>query len=89
MSIDPRANAPERIAAPAPLPHISRGALKRVKNPIRAPTDCRYCGDEVHLVCNSEIYNGRGYGDWPYGVVSRKPRNFRQPINMACLALGR
>ena len=23
------------------------------------------------------------------GVVSRKPRNFRQPINMACLALGR
>lgn len=24
-----------------------------------------------------------------YGVVSRKPRNFRQPINMACLALGR
>ena len=23
------------------------------------------------------------------GDVSRKPRNFRQPINMACLALGR
>nr|EIU2718324.1 DEAD/DEAH box helicase family protein [Pseudomonas aeruginosa]EIU2863521.1 DEAD/DEAH box helicase family protein [Pseudomonas aeruginosa] len=33
-------------------------------------------GFDVYSMCNE-------------GVVSRKPRNFRQPINMACLALGR
>ncbi|OFS73859.1 hypothetical protein HMPREF3173_10260 [Pseudomonas sp. HMSC08G10] len=69
MPIDPRANAPERIAAPAPLPHVSRRALKRVKNPLPAPCECRYCGDQVDLVCNSEIYNGRSYGDWPYAYL--------------------
>ncbi|MBD1589497.1 zinc-finger-containing protein [Pseudomonas typographi] len=69
MQIDPRANAPERIAAPAPLPHVSRRALKRVKNPLPAPTDCRYCGEEVRLVRNSEIYNGRSYGDWPFAYL--------------------
>jgi len=69
MSIDPRANAPERIAAPAPLPHVSRRALKRVKNPLPIPTACRYCGDSVVLVNNSEIYNGRTYGDWPYAYL--------------------
>lgn len=69
MPIDPRANAPERIAAPAPLPHISRRALKRVKNPLPIPTDCRYCGGCVELVSNSEIYNGREYGDWPYAYL--------------------
>lgn len=69
MQIDPRANAPERIAAPAPLPHVSRRALKRVKNPIPAPTECRYCGGDVRLVCNSEIYNGRSYGDWPFAYL--------------------
>lgn len=66
MPIDPRANAPERIAAPAPLPHVSRRALKRVKNPLPVPTICRYCAGCVDLVRNSEIYNGREYGDWPY-----------------------
>lgn len=69
MPIDPRTNAPERIAAPAPLPHVSRRALKRVKNPLPAPTICRYCGGCVELVSNSEIYNGRVYGDWPYAYL--------------------
>lgn len=69
MPIDPRANAPERIAAPAPLPHVSRRALKRVKNALPAPTHCRYCGGGVSLVCNSEIYNGRSYGEWPYAYL--------------------
>jgi hypothetical protein len=76
MPLDPRANAPERIAAPAPLPHISRRALKRVKNPIPAPTDCRYCGDDVRLVCNSEIYNGRSYGDWPFAYLCQGCRAY-------------
>lgn len=69
MPIDPRANAPERIAAPAPLPHVSRRALKRVKNPLPVPTICRYCAGSVELVSNSEIYNGRAYGDWPYAYL--------------------
>lgn len=69
MPIDPRANAPERIAAPAPLPHVSRRALKRVKNPLPTPTICRYCSGSVELVSNSEIYNGREYGDWPYAYL--------------------
>lgn len=69
MPIDPRANAPERIAAPAPLPHVSRRALKRVKNPLPVPSICRYCGGCVELVSNSEIYNGREYGEWPYAYL--------------------
>ncbi|WP_016773970.1 zinc-finger-containing protein [Pseudomonas sp. R62] len=76
MPLDPRANAPERIAAPAPLPHVSRRALKRVKNPIPAPADCRYCGDDVHLVCNSEIYRGHSFGDWPYAYLCRGCRAY-------------
>lgn len=71
MPIDPRANASERIAAPDPLPHVSRRALKRVKNPLPAPIACRYCGDDVDLVRNSEIYNGRSYGDWPFAYLCR------------------
>ncbi|NUT87145.1 hypothetical protein HNO91_11975 [Pseudomonas corrugata] len=69
MSIDPRANSAERLVAPAPLPHISRRALKRVKNPLPAPTICRYCAGFVDLVSNAEIYNGREYGDWPYAYL--------------------
>ncbi|WP_341519877.1 zinc-finger-containing protein [Pseudomonas sp. G.S.17] len=69
MAIDTRAHSPERIVAPAPLPHISRKALKRVKNPLPAPTVCRYCGGDVELVCNSQIYNGRSYGEWPYAYL--------------------
>lgn len=69
MPLDPRANAPERIVAPAPLPHVSRRALKRVKNPLPAPIHCRYCGGCVELVSNSKIYNGREYGDWPYAYL--------------------
>lgn len=76
MPIDPRANAPERIAAPAPLPHVSRRALKRVKNPLPAPIACRYCEGRVHLVRNSEIYNGRSYGDWPFAYLCRDCRAY-------------
>lgn len=42
--------------------------------------------DEVHVRI-SMTPEGRKFVY--FGVVSRKPRNFRQPINMACLALGR
>lgn len=40
------------------------------------------------LVALAQLFQGEAFL-LQVGVVSRKPRNFRQPINMACLALGR
>lgn len=68
--IDARAFHENKLVPPAPLPHLSRKALKRVKDPLPAPTDCRYCGMDVELVSNAEIY-GREYGDWPYAYLCR------------------
>ncbi|AHB56378.1 hypothetical protein U769_15720 [Pseudomonas aeruginosa MTB-1] len=64
--IDPRAYSENRIIAPEPLPHVSRKALKRVTHALPIPTVCPYCGSDVDLVNNSEIYRGKSYGDWPY-----------------------
>lgn len=69
MIIDARATSLEKITPPDPLPHVSRRALKRVKHPVAVPTVCRYCNGAVDLVDNSEIYNGRSYGDWPYAYL--------------------
>lgn len=70
--IDPRANSPERLVAPHPLPVVSRRALRRVKDAFPVPTSCNCCGGtRVHLVENSEIYGGRSYGDWPYAYLCR------------------
>lgn len=44
---------------------ICRRAVKRVKNPLPVPTECRYCQGTVRLANNSEVY-GRSYGSWPY-----------------------
>ncbi|MFG8677889.1 zinc-finger-containing protein [Pseudomonas aeruginosa] len=66
--IDPRANSPEKLVPPAPLPHVSRGALKRIKHPQPIPTGCPHCGGLVRLVSNRVIY-GREYGDWPYAYA--------------------
>ncbi|WP_407330594.1 zinc-finger-containing protein [Enterovibrio sp. 27052020O] len=43
----------------------SKKATARVKNPLPAPTECRYCTGEVSAVKNSAIY-GREYGEWPW-----------------------
>ncbi|WP_228484386.1 zinc-finger-containing protein, partial [Pseudomonas aeruginosa] len=64
--IDPRAYSENRIIPPEPLPHVSRKALKRVTHALPIPTVCPYCGSDVDLVNNSEIYRGKSYGDWPY-----------------------
>ena len=63
--IDPRANSKESLQPKKPLPHISRRALARVKNPLPPPTECPYCHGEVQLVNNSQIY-GKSFGEWPY-----------------------
>ena len=68
MSIDPRAHSEERLHPPHPLPYVSRRALRRVKNPLPAPTKCPNCVSEVVLTTNADIY-GREYGDWPYAYL--------------------
>lgn len=71
--IDPRANSPTPIVAPAPLPAVSRRALRRVKDALPIPTTCNCCsGTRLHLVENSEIYGGRTFGVWPYAYLCRK-----------------
>jgi hypothetical protein len=68
--IDPRANNQEPITPPAPLPIVSRRALRRVKDALPIPTTCNCCnGDRVRLVENSEIYGGRSFGEWPYAYL--------------------
>lgn len=68
---DPRAFSEEVIVPPAPLPHVSRRALKRIGDDA-APiaTQCHYCNGELALVSNKEIY-GRECGDWPYAYLCR------------------
>lgn len=68
-NLDPRIHNDERLEPPAPLPHISRRALRRVKNPLPAPTHCPYCAGPVELVSNARIYNGREFGEWPYAFL--------------------
>ncbi|MCC3679199.1 DUF3268 family zinc-finger domain-containing protein [Staphylococcus epidermidis] len=70
--IDPRANNPQPLTAPAPLPVVSRRALRRVKDALPIPSACNCCGGaRVELIENSEIYNGRSYGEWPYAYLCR------------------
>lgn len=68
MPVDLRAHSPVQLAAPHPLPFVSRKALSRVKDFKPAPACCPNCGAAVHLVSNAEIY-GREYGDWPYAYL--------------------
>lgn len=63
--IDPRAYSATKLIAPPPLPAISRKRLRKVLNPIPAPTECRYCGGPVKLVNNSVLYR-KPFGKWPY-----------------------
>lgn len=70
--IDPRASSPEQLTAPAPLPFVSRRALRRIKHPAPIPATCNCCqSPRVALVENSEIYGGRSYGQWPYAYLCR------------------
>lgn len=64
-TIDPRAYSEQKLEAPFPLPHISRNALKRCKDALPPPTECRYCRGPARLTDNGTIY-GRRYGDWPF-----------------------
>lgn len=66
LGVDPRSQSKSKLQAPAPLPHVSRRALARVRDRIDPPTCCHCCAGPVKLTNNSEIYNGHSFGDWPY-----------------------
>lgn len=67
LGIDPRCLSTKRLKAPTPLPHVSRRKLKLVKDRLHAPLICHCCNQYgVKLVNNSEVYNGRSFGKWPY-----------------------
>lgn len=68
MPIDPRATSEAKLQPPHPLPYVSRRALRRVKNPLPAPTQCPNCQWDVVLTTNADIY-GREYGEWPYAYL--------------------
>lgn len=66
---DSRAFSDAPLLAPAPLPHIKREALKKVKHALPVPSTCQ-CGGTVELVDNKEIY-GKSTGVWPYAYLCR------------------
>lgn len=66
LGVDPRSRSKVKLDAPAPLPHVSRRALARVRDRIAPPRACHCCGGKVRLTDNSEIYGGQSFGDWPF-----------------------
>ena len=66
---DPRHESQEKLTPPAPLPHVSRRALRRVKQPLPLPTECPYCDGTPRIVDHAVIYGGRRFGEWPYAVA--------------------
>lgn len=69
LGIDPRCLSTVKLRPIYPLPHISRRALKRVKDRVAKPTVCPHCLGPVSLVSNSAIYRGKEYGKWPYAYL--------------------
>lgn len=44
----------------------SARATARVKNPLPAPTVCRFCHGPVEIRHHEDHYHGNSYGDWPW-----------------------
>jgi len=70
MTLDQRHKSADKITPPYPLPHVSRRALARVKNPLPPPDTCPYCDSNVDLITHKEKY-GRNYGNWPFLYACR------------------
>ena len=66
LGVNPRSQSKTMLKPPAPLPHVSRRALARVRDRIEPPTSCHCCSGPVKLTNNRDIYNGHSFGDWPY-----------------------
>jgi hypothetical protein len=70
--LDPRCYSPTKLAAPKPLPYVSRRQLQKVRHRIKPPVTCHRCNWlDVVLVENSEVYGGRSFGLWPYVYLCR------------------
>lgn len=65
QGIDPRSFGP-KIKSTGVLPFISRNAISKVRHYLPIPTECHHCDGRVVLVDNSEVYEGRSFGEWPY-----------------------
>lgn len=50
----------------------SKNAIERVLNPLPPITCCHYCGSQVSIEQNKEIY-GRNYGDYPWIYLCDSP----------------
>lgn len=66
LGVDPRSQSKTSLKPPAPLPHVSRRALARVRDRIEPPTSCHCCGGPVKLTNNRDVYGGQSFGAWPY-----------------------
>jgi len=64
--LDGRCFARVKLTAPDPLPHVSRRALKRVKDWISPPTKCNCCLTEGVKLVNNDVIYSRSFGKWPY-----------------------
>ncbi|MBE8596809.1 zinc-finger-containing protein [Xenorhabdus sp. BG5] len=40
-------------------------AIRKVKDSLPAPTECRYCNGTVTIVSHEDVY-GQSYGNWPW-----------------------
>lgn len=75
--VDSRCHSNTRIVPPKPLPHVSRRALARIRHRIEPPKLCDVCGWlNVELVENTEVYEGRSFGEWPYCYLCRSCRSY-------------
>jgi len=50
----------------------SRKRIKRVLNPLPAPTHCPYCDSPVGMSSNIQVY-GQTYGTWPWIFLCTNP----------------
>lgn len=64
--LNPRCFARVKLEPPAPLPHVSRRALKRVIDWVKPPVNCHCCGEPGVILTGNDAVYGRSYGKWPY-----------------------
>lgn len=64
--VDPRCFARVKLVPPNPLPHVSRRALKRVRDWVKPPTHCHCCGSPGVILAGNDAVYGRAYGEWPF-----------------------
>lgn len=52
-----------------PIPDPIPGVEEKILDKFPIPETCHYCGGNVRLVNNAEIYNGKSYGEWPLAYL--------------------